>query len=100
MRDTQQDGSQLISGLNSEKTFLETATYPIRFLLKFYETTMMEVKEITVQPSKGIATWTRADVGKRVIVREPLTSEFGFHELPVSESGLCFSVAWGFYSNI
>lgn len=56
MRDTQQDGSQLISGLNSEKTFLETATYPIRFLLKFYETTMMEVKEITVQPSKGIAT--------------------------------------------
>lgn len=84
MRDTQQDGSQLISGLNSEKTFLETATYPIRYLLKFYETTMMEVKEITVQPSKGIATWTRADVGKRVIVREPLTSEFGFHELPIN----------------
>ena len=100
MRDTQQDGSQLISGLNSEETFMETATYPIRFLLKFYETTMMEVKEITVQPSKGIATWTRADVGKRVIVREPSTSEFGFHELPVSESGLCFSVAWGLYSNI
>ena len=100
MRDTQQDGSQLISGLNSEETFLETATYPIRFLLKFYETTMMEVKEITVQPSKGIATWTRADVGKRVIVREPSTSEFAFHELPVSESGLCFSVAWELYSNI
>ena len=87
-----QHGSQLISGLNSEESFLEAATYPVRFLLKFYETTMMEMetKEITVQPSKARATWTRADVNnsKTVIVREPSTSEFGFQELPVRKSEL------------
>ena len=87
MRDFQQH-SQVISGLKSSEneSFLEAATYPVRFLLKFYETTMMEreMQEITVQPSKARATWTRGDV-KRVIVREPSTSEFGFQELPVSK---------------
>lgn len=67
---------------------MEAATYPVRFLLKFYETTMMEMetKEITVQPSKARATWTRADVtnSKTVIVREPSTSEFGFQEIPIN----------------
>ena len=87
-----QHGSQLISGVKSKDSFLETATYPVRFLLKFYETTMMEMetKEITVQPSKARATWTRADVNnsKTVIVREPSTSEFGFQEIPVRKSEL------------
>jgi len=38
-----------------------------------------EMQEITVQPSKA-----RADVGKRIIVRELSSSEFGFQELPVN----------------
>ena len=90
MRDNQHR-SQVISGLNSETTesLLEAATYPVRFLLKFYETTMMEreMQEITVQPSKARATWTRTgtDGGKRIIVRELSASEFGFQELPVSK---------------
>jgi len=37
-----------------------------------------EMQEITVQPSKA-----RTDVGKRIIVRELSSSEFGFQELPV-----------------
>ena len=71
----------LISGLNEgSESFYEAATYPIKFLLKLYQTTIMEreMQEITVQPSKA-----RADVGKRIIVREPSSSEFGFQELPV-----------------
>jgi len=38
-----------------------------------------EMQEITVQPSKA-----RTDVGKRIIVRELSSSEFGFQELPVN----------------
>lgn len=82
MRDQSNKSTQnFISGLNAEsESFLEAATYPVKYLLKLYQTTMMEreMQEITVQPSKA-----RADVGKKVIVREPSTSEFGFQELPV-----------------
>jgi len=62
------------------ESFYEAATYPFKFLLKLYQTTIMEreMQEITVQPSKA-----RADVGKRIIVRELSSSEFGFQELPV-----------------
>lgn len=76
-----ESAQNLISGLNTEsESFFEAATYPVKYLLKLYQTTIMEreMQEITVQPSKA-----RADVGKRVIVREPSTSEFGFQELPV-----------------
>jgi len=87
MRDIH-DQSQVISGARTSESesFLEAATYPVRFLFKLYETTMMEreMQEITVQPSKARATWTRADTGKTVIVREPSTSEFGFQELPIN----------------
>ena len=71
----------LISGLSADsESFYEAATYPIKFLLKLYQTTIMEreMQEITVQPSKA-----RADVSKRIIVRELSSSEFGFQELPV-----------------
>lgn len=71
----------LISGLHTDsESFYEAATYPIKFLLKLYQTTIMEreMQEITLQPSKA-----RADVGKRIIVRELSSSEFGFQELPV-----------------
>lgn len=77
----------LISGLSTEtESFYEAATYPVKFLFKLYQTTIMEreMQEITVQPSKA-----RTDVGKRIIVREPLTSEFGFQELPV-----CCQIVW------
>lgn len=83
MRVEDSDKSQdLISGFSTDtESFLEAATYPVKFLIKLYQTTMMEreMQEITVQPSKA-----RADVGKRVIVRELSTSEFGFQELPVT----------------
>ncbi|KAL9951009.1 hypothetical protein ACROYT_G043595 [Oculina patagonica] len=83
MRVTFDESAQnLISGLNTEsESFFEAATYPVKYLLKLYQTTIMEreMQEITVQPSKA-----RADVGKRVIVREPSTSELGFQELPVN----------------
>ena len=82
MRAKSNDSTQnLISGLNTDsESFYEAATYPIKFLLKLYQTTIMEreMQEITVQPSK-----CRADVGKRIIVRELSSSEFGFQELPV-----------------
>lgn len=71
-----------ISGLATDTdNFLEAATYPVKFLIKLYQTTIMErgMQEITVQPSKA-----RADVGKRLIVRELSISEFGFQELPVN----------------
>lgn len=71
-----------ISGLATDTdNFLEAATYPVKFLIKLYQTTIMErgMQEITVQPSKA-----RADVGKRLIVRELSISEFGFQELPVT----------------
>lgn len=82
MRVTSNESPQnLISGLSSEReSFYEATTYPIKFLLKLYQTTIMEreMQEITVQPSKA-----RTDVGKRIIVRELSSSEFGFQELPV-----------------
>lgn len=76
-----ESAQNLISGLSTDsESFYEAATYPIKVLLKLYQTTIMEreMQEITVQPSKA-----RADVGKRIIVREPSSSEFGFQELPV-----------------
>lgn len=87
MRGNQRE-SQVISDLRSseEDSLLEAVTFPVRFLLKLYETTVMEreMQEITVQPSKGRASWTRADVGRKVIIREVSTSEFGFQELPIN----------------
>lgn len=76
-----ESAQNLISGLRNEsESFYEATTYPIKFLLKLYQTTIMEreMQEITVQPSKA-----RTDVGKRIIVRELSSSEFGFQELPV-----------------
>ena len=78
---SKKSAQNLISGLSADsESFYEAATYPIKFLLKLYQTTIMEreMQEITVQPSKA-----RADVGKRIIVRELSSSEFGFQELPV-----------------
>ena len=82
-----ESAQNLISGLSTEtESFYEAAAQPIKFLLKLYQTTIMEreMQEITVQPSKA-----RADVGKGIIVREPSTSEFGFQELPVC----CFNTS-------
>lgn len=70
-----------ISGLSTDtESFLEAATFPVKFLIKLYQTSVVqkETQEITVQPSRA-----RADVGRRLIVRELSTAEFGFQELPV-----------------
>lgn len=83
MRSEVNEKSQdFISGLSTDtESFLEAATFPIKFLIKLYQTSVVEkeTQEITVQPSRA-----RADVGRRLIVRELSTAEFGFQELPVN----------------
>lgn len=64
---------------------LEAFASPLQYFLKLYETYLVEDErqEITIQPSKGRAVWSRTDIERRVIVKEPTESEFGFQELPV-----------------
>lgn len=90
MRDNQHQlntTSGLTLSSSDSESILEAFAFPVRYLFKLYETAVMEneIQEITVLPSKGRAAWSRSDIGRKVVVKDPITSEFGFQELPVSE---------------
>lgn len=89
MRDhqTQMNSSSGLTSSSLESgNILEAFASPLQYFLKFYETSLVEDErqEITIQPSKGRAAWSRTDIERKVIVKEPTTSEFSFQDLPVS----------------
>lgn len=89
MRDhqTQLNSTSGLTSISVESgNILEAFASPLQYFLKLYETSLMEdeKQEITIQPSKGRAVWSRTDIERKVIVKEPIASEFGFQELPVS----------------
>ncbi|XP_068728351.1 F-box only protein 4-like [Montipora capricornis] len=89
MRDNQHQlntTSGLTLSSSESESILEAFAFPVRYLFKLYETAVMEneIQEITVLPSKGRAAWSRSDIGRKVVVKEPITSEFGFQELPIN----------------
>ena len=73
----------ITSGVGTEAApnLIEAASVPLRYLMKLYQAALQEreMREITVE-----ATRARTDYNKRVVVREPSTSELGFQDLPVS----------------
>ena len=78
------DSGLLTSPVNTEQesSFVESATAPVRFLFKLYQTALQEreMREITVKPAQG-----RAHLSQGVVVREPVAStKLTFHDLPVS----------------
>lgn len=89
MRDhqTQLNSTSGLTSISVESgNILEAFASPLQYFLKLYETSLMEdeKQEITIQPSKGRAVWSRTDIERKVIVKEPIASEFGFQELPIN----------------
>lgn len=75
--------SSLSLHTDQELNILQTATAPVRYLYKLYQTALQEreIREITVKPAHG-----RAHLNQGVVVREPeATSMLTFQDLPVKK---------------